>query len=76
MIIVMADNVNRISQANYDEIVNELDRERIRCNECGQYGFNINCYYYRSIGRPVLELGGMGHLGVRTKSWTAIRHLA
>ena len=42
----MADNVNRISQDNYDEIVNEMDKEQIRCNECSQYGFNINCYYY------------------------------
>jgi hypothetical protein len=52
MIIVLADDVNRVSQDIYDRIVNELDRERIKCNRCGQYGFNINCYYYRSIRKP------------------------
>lgn len=49
MIIVKTDYDNPITQENYDETVNSIDKEVIKCENCGHVGFSKHGSYKRHI---------------------------
>ncbi len=45
MIVVLRQTVKEISQKIYNQMLKKLNRQKIQCSECKQFGFNIHSYY-------------------------------
>ena len=54
MIIIHCDEVNEVSQENYDRLIKQIDLIQLECPHCNHTGTKVHCYY----DRPVKEKSG------------------
>lgn len=49
MILVICEEVKHLNQKTYDHIVENLDRQTIKCKECSNTGMHVHGYYKRNL---------------------------